>query len=221
MPLPGDSTSEVTATALEYLQEAEGLDLGHLAAMDAWPVTLPLTGVSLWQVHIIDRSSHESHIVCVNTLGEVVDGHALSREEEAARGALYGRLEPALYDALQERSDGEMVSVGIWLSDIDHQQIHREVLDRHPGLTMNGWAGLGGEALFDAIYQEMVQARAVAYAERASVLRNEIAGRGSPSTYASASAPLVFADLPRRTCSPSPSGRTWRRSTSPRSTSRS
>jgi hypothetical protein len=80
---------------------------------------LPLTGQEFYFGKVIDKKTGKAYGVAVDQNGAVVDYEALQAAEKAAYKAKYGKLQPALHDLLETVTEGERVTVGIWLRSGD------------------------------------------------------------------------------------------------------
>jgi len=100
----------VTAVAEGQNLRSEDLQVIYRTDMD-----LPLSGVRGERVKVIDRDVVNTYVVGVTEAGEVVDYAVLKDRERLLHRAKYGRLEPALYEELQQMDDADEVQVVVWL----------------------------------------------------------------------------------------------------------
>jgi hypothetical protein len=128
LPTPTPGLSPIAQRALAHVVRLYGPSAEDLVLEAEELVTLPLTEREYWWVLFMDPVAVETYRVAVDGAGELVDATALEQQERDAYRARYGKLDPALYDLLQE--DGEddaTIRVAIWLNDIDQQAIDRQI----------------------------------------------------------------------------------------------
>jgi serine protease AprX len=77
--------------------------------------TFPLTGITLYQVRVFDSETGKFYRTVVDQDGFTKDLEAVRLAEREAHDALYGRLEPTLYDSLELMTENETTLVSIWL----------------------------------------------------------------------------------------------------------
>ncbi|MBC7236327.1 MAG: S8 family serine peptidase [Chloroflexi bacterium] len=75
----------------------------------------PLTGRTLYHAKVTERVGQQTVAITLDEHGQTVDGEAAFQAEQQARRALYGKLEPSLYAALQNASEEAGFSICIWL----------------------------------------------------------------------------------------------------------
>ena len=115
----------------------------------------------------------------------------------------YVKLEPDLYDRLQQIDDEEKIKVGIWLTAIDSDAIEKTIIAKYPDLKlMRTKPALDADIdvdmeVYEKFYGELTEAKKEAYAAIEKPLLDQLKARGFEITYASRYAPLVFTVLPK------------------------
>lgn len=80
------------------------------------PINFPLLGISLYQVKVINQDTGHIYSIVVDDSGTSWDREDAFNAEREAYLALYGKLDPALYELLEEITSDETVRVAIWLN---------------------------------------------------------------------------------------------------------
>ncbi len=118
-PVPTPIPSEAALVAIAYIAEREGIPREVLLVDADRPTEYPNLGRCFQVVTLLDtRPDRGTYKLLVDLQsGEVVeDISGLLVEEEQARQARYGKLEPALYERLQGLGDGETLPAAIWIA---------------------------------------------------------------------------------------------------------
>ncbi|MCK4898940.1 MAG: S8/S53 family peptidase, partial [Anaerolineales bacterium] len=105
-------------------------------------ITYSLTGITLYQAKVIDKETGDIYGVVVDKGGITQSLEDAKRAERAAYDALYGNLDPALYDLLQDKTDDEPVTVAIWLEADELAPLERPDIDYQPAAVEAGDAEL-------------------------------------------------------------------------------
>lgn len=96
----------------------------EIAAFD--PIRFPLTGISLYQAKVINMDTGDIYSVVVDENGIYRELDDALKAERNAYEALYGNLNPALYELLKYLASDETVTVAIWLKGNDLAPLERQ-----------------------------------------------------------------------------------------------
>ncbi len=125
---------------LEIAAKSRGVSVEELELLNSAVVTLPLTKRSVTTGKIVLLRSDEVFATSMDENGEEVKLDSLRGEEDRAYAAKYGKLDPVLYDHLQNLRDGIPVKVAFWLNQVqnldtqdfrDGRDISSEEADRY------------------------------------------------------------------------------------------
>jgi hypothetical protein len=97
--------------AVKRVSQRDGIGADQLDLVSATKLTLPLQGVTGFQFKFVDTNSHDVHGVTLDANGNEVDLDKLLANEEQARAAKYGKLDPGLVDRLKTAGADEKVDV--------------------------------------------------------------------------------------------------------------
>ena len=199
-PTPTPPLSDRAQQALRYVSQTYNVPIEHLMFLIEAIGNYPLTGRTIWQGKILDRASHQVYMVGIDEAGQIVDPETIKQAEEDAAFQQYGKLEPALYDRLQTLGDEDRVKVSIWLSGVDEQQIMNSIAARYPEAKLLGHrpSKETDMGLYSQIEAEMMAAKKQAYLAIEGSVIAFLEARGFSVIGASQSAPLIFAELPKR-----------------------
>ncbi len=190
--------SPAAALAVAHVGETEGIDGARLEVRAEALIPRSLTGGDLTRVALADPSTAAKYIVYLDADGQVVDGESLLSEEQSAHEAKYGKLEPALYQALSA-AELDTVQVGVWMRDIDHRAVEDAVAAEDPEARFQD--GRPSPSLdretSDGVWREVMAASAKAYEVLQGDLADGVSAAGGNVLAASAVAPLVYAEVPR------------------------
>ena len=94
----------------------------------------------------------------------------------------YVKLEPDLYDRLQQIGDEEKIKVGIWLTPIDSDAIEKTIIAKYPNLKlMRTKPALDADIdmeVYEKFYGVLTEAKKEAYAAREKPLLDHLKARG-------------------------------------------
>lgn len=164
----------------------EGLTVIYRTGLD-----LPLSGVRGERVKIINSDASSTWLVAVTDRGEVKDYGELKTRERQLYRAKYGRLEPALYDELEQMEDTDELEVVLWLVS--------ESRDFTPRLN----AAPGSKERLPLAETQAVKAQGVLNGEayigalQAGFRKNVLDGRDLTVGYVSNRAPFLFVTTTR------------------------
>ncbi|MBN1297211.1 S8/S53 family peptidase [bacterium] len=160
----------------------EGLEVVYRTGLD-----LPLSAVHGERVKIIDGDATKTWTVAVTDRGDVLDYAGVTAQEREMFRGIYGRLEPALYDELQQMDEADELEVVIWLVS--------ESLEFTPRLD----AGRGSKERLTLAETQLLKEQGVLNGEayirglQAQFRDDVLAGRGDVSVgYVSHRAPFLF-----------------------------
>jgi hypothetical protein len=99
--------------------------------------SFPVSGQKLWAIKIRDFQLDRVHGVYMQG-GNIVDINEVGAREKEAYAKKYGKLEPDLYDYLQQMRLKEKVKVGIWLTAINSSEIEKTIIAKYSNLKLIG-----------------------------------------------------------------------------------
>ncbi|HMN30963.1 MAG TPA: S8 family serine peptidase, partial [Caldilineaceae bacterium] len=140
LPTPTPVLSPEAEVALQSVAEQAGIPRDQLTFGSEEQVTFPLLGRSYIYVTVhydsIDGFKLFSVLVDPATRAVEPDYNAVRAAEEAAYRAKYGKLDPALYDRLQQVDDEALLPVVVWVAHTSEERsqeaIVAEVVARYP-----------------------------------------------------------------------------------------
>jgi hypothetical protein len=106
--------SDLATRAREYVAGNQGIPVDQLEVATTTRTRLPLTGANLIDFKVMARDGRSFGVSFDVMTEQVVDSAAAAQQEQQARVAKYGVLEPALYEQLQN-SPGSRIPVGVWV----------------------------------------------------------------------------------------------------------
>lgn len=110
--------ADVVLTDYEILQQvthARNLDINEYQVIYRAELMLPLSGITGERVKVINQDATETIVTAVTSDGKVVDYQDLKNQERKLHQAKYGRLDPLLYDELQQLDSADELQVVVWL----------------------------------------------------------------------------------------------------------
>jgi Subtilase family len=120
-------------------------------------VRLPVTQQTLDVTKVRDEATGQIEVVAHNAQGQVVDLNAAQAQEDAARGARYGKLDPALADSLNGLGPAKTTPVSIWLNIADPPTVRTGDLSADLA-AVEGYIAAGRQGVLDELGQLGVQA---------------------------------------------------------------
>ena len=219
-PLPFDSSlptptpiplSEEAQVALQYVVEREGIPLDKLEVAGEESLPFPLLGRTYAYVTILHTQSNGTQIfsLLIDPITKAVepDFNAVRHAEQAAHRAIYGKLEPALYERLQKISDDEVVLVAIWLVHTDVERSYEEIVStigtRYPeaaeAYAASGVLWAVDDPELSAVIQQEYERLVTENTDlRVQPVIDWLKAEGYEATSIS-SMPVVYTKLPKRT----------------------
>lgn len=111
---PTSSPSSEAQRALMYVSQRENIPIENLLVANEFPRTMPLLGRSFQAVTVLDRIGGSFFQVMVDRNSKQVEDWAVIKaDHERAYAARNGKLQPDLYDRLQQLQDTDVVTVTI------------------------------------------------------------------------------------------------------------
>jgi hypothetical protein len=92
------------------------LSTADVTVLSQTTIRMPVTQQTLDVTKVRDEATGQIQVVAHNTQGQVVDLNAAQAQEDAARQARYGKLDPALADRLNGVGPANTTPVSIWLN---------------------------------------------------------------------------------------------------------
>jgi hypothetical protein len=131
---PAQELTETDKRLLEIVSKNSGVAMEDLELVNSVPVRLPLTrqAATTAKIRLRKEEAEELFTASIDRYGKEVDINALKREEERAYISTYGKLDPALYNALKQSTVDRNFKVAFWLStgeDLDEQDIRSKYKD--------------------------------------------------------------------------------------------
>ena len=198
-----DNQTSNSEKALQYTTQTYGTPEEQLEIVNIAEATFPVSGQKLWAAKIRDYKLDKIYGVYIDENGNIVDIKKVEAREREAYANKYGKLEPDLYDRLQQIDDEEKIKVGIWLTAIDSDAIEKTIIAKYPDLKlMRTKPALDADIdvdmeVYEKFYGELTEAKKEAYAAREKTLLDHLKARGFEITYTSRYAPLVYTVLPK------------------------
>jgi len=108
-----------------------GLSLGVIFFVQAWAAAerlgagrvvdrvvqeFPVSGIKLEVLKVVDPATGQGYLVCTDMQGKRRDLESVAAEEETAKVAKYGKIDPRLHDNLSQMREEEKLPVSIWLN---------------------------------------------------------------------------------------------------------
>lgn len=125
--------------ARQHVSEQTGIPVADLLVVNDRTVTYPLLGRSFRLVTVFDTGTPDGqeHILMIDpTDGAFVDIDTMDAAEEKAAQEKYGKLEPALYERLQEIGEEELLPVAFWFTagpdSLSREEINNILVSRYP-----------------------------------------------------------------------------------------
>jgi len=112
--------------ALRYVSEKYGVPIDQLDVAYSADLTLPTTGVILWDAKVINVYNGDAYSVTLDSSNEVVDKDEFVDLEAKAYNKMYGKKDKDLYDHLQGIEAKGKVTVWIWYKS-DIERLDREI----------------------------------------------------------------------------------------------
>lgn len=103
-------------TALSAAAQQSGLPVEEMAVQNSTAVTLPLTGVLVYNFKIVHELTDSTFDISVDEFGALVDLSALIQAEDDAHDALYGPIDPGLHGQLTA-APGDLFEVEITVDE--------------------------------------------------------------------------------------------------------
>ncbi|MFP4393958.1 MAG: S8 family peptidase, partial [Anaerolineales bacterium] len=154
-------------------------------------------------VKVSVKDSDTVYGVALDEKGQVVDLEALRALEREAGRAKCGKFDPALCARMPALADDELVEVAIWLTDIDAEAIYDAVAVNYPA-SLQPEKGLSfdtGHPSYEKAFREAEERMIRAYKEREEPVLAFLESKAFKASYASTTAPIVFAELAKDTIS--------------------
>src|SRR5262245_31074987 len=108
------SEAALSETARQLIAERTGIPMNQLAIAEQTSSHLPLTNVNLADFKVVSSDGRIFTVSFDTATGQVVDAESAAQQEQQARTATYGILEPALYNHMQ-RNAAARIPVAIWV----------------------------------------------------------------------------------------------------------
>jgi hypothetical protein len=155
LPLVTASSNEgdLSKIALELIARRNNIPVENLEIVNSAPAEYPLLGKTVFDFKVADNRSGEMYGVALNANGTEANTQELDAAEQAAHFARYGRLEPALAEALTNAT-GEPIKVILWLKEPPYVGPERP--------DPNNAEALASEAQQEAFFQQVDGQRAAA-----------------------------------------------------------
>jgi len=125
-------------------------------------IRLPVTQRTLDVTKVRDEATGQIEVVAHNAQGQVVDLNAAQAQEDAARQARYGKLDPALADSLNGLGPAKTTPVSIWLNIADPPIVRTGDLSADLA-AVEGYIASGRQGVLDELGQLGVQASVPRY----------------------------------------------------------
>jgi len=199
--------------ALAFIAQREGIRVQKLAIVNEFRREAPLLGRTFQAVTILDTESDRFFQVLVDLKsGQVEERAAIEEAEEQHHRAKYGKLQPALYERLQQMREDEMITVTIWVvappgKSLSEQQdaAFATLAARYPeaqeAMERSGKPmDVDDPALAERIYEEYMQILNAETATRIQPLVEALKAQGFAVRTAKG-LPAVTATLPKRVIS--------------------
>ncbi|NMG83354.1 MAG: S8 family serine peptidase [Methanosarcinales archaeon] len=203
------NVSENAKKALKHIAKTQSISEEQLEIVNEGQATFPLTKEILWAGKLLDKKSGKVYGAYIDENGNIADFKKAKEKEDKTHKDKYGRLEPALYEKLQDMNSDDKIEVGIWLTPIDSEKIENDVLSRHPTVktikgriippkdkTENNGISTSEEA--KEVRDEIFEEKKKAYKAKEKPLIDALKKKGFDVDYASIAAPLVFANLTKK-----------------------
>jgi len=94
--------------------DAESLPYGKVVDRVVQP--FPLTGVTLEVLKVVDLATGKGYLIATDAQGKRRDLDQVVVEEQRARIALYGKLDPSLHEKLAQMKEQDKIPISIWLN---------------------------------------------------------------------------------------------------------
>ena len=139
-PEPTPVLSAEVEAAMRYFVTAEGVPREHLVYAGEETLDFPLLGRSFINVmafsDLVEDPRSFSVLIDSATLTAEPNFNSLRAAEDAAYQAKYGKLDPLIYDRLQNASDDTVLPVAIWVAGSSavrtQESIEAEIIARYP-----------------------------------------------------------------------------------------
>jgi len=201
--------SENAKKAMKHIAKTQNTSEDQLEVMSEVHVNFSLTKQKLWAEKVLDKKSGGIYGIYFDENGNIADFKKAKEEEDNAHKNKYGKLEPSLYEKLQEMNSDDKIKVGIWLTPIDSEKIENDVLSKHPNVkTFKGQItpskekpennGTSTSEEAKKIREGIFEEKKNAYKSKEKPLIDELKKKGFDIDYASIAAPLVFANLTKK-----------------------
>lgn len=157
----------------------------------------PLIGRRACFVKVNVKDSDTVYSVALDEQGQIVDLEELRALEREAGHSECGKFDPALCARIPTLTSNEQVEVAIWLEDIDVAAIYDAVAADYPASLQPG-KGLPFDVNhpdYEKAFREVEDRMSGANKEREEPVVAFLATEGFKASYASTTAPVVFAEL--------------------------
>jgi hypothetical protein len=215
-PLPTPNVTPTTTPPSEWAQQAlkfvaarHNIPLDKLLIVNEHERSFPLTGRKFRAFTVLDtrtsQSPSYSFLIDIATGKIEEDVAAVRAAEDAASSNKYGKLQPALYDRLQQVTDDTVLPIAIWLAPRSNQrtipQVYAELAARFPEAAQALAKGgkpfdVNDPALAERIQQAYDQLLAEDMSARTQPVIDWLKGKGFTVTNY-AGMPSVAARLPK------------------------
>ena len=100
----------VQGTLQSQVAMDHNLSPGRLQASDVVQLTFPTTGTVIYTAKLVDPETGATYQAAIDTEGKAVDANAVATQEEKAKVAKYGKIDPQLYDLMSKMESGAVLS---------------------------------------------------------------------------------------------------------------
>jgi len=201
--------SENAKKAFKHIVKTQGISEEQLEIVNEGHATFSLTKQKLWAGKVRDKKTGEIYGIYLDKNGNIADFKKAKEKENKAYKDKYGKLEPALYEKLQDMDSDDKIKVAIWLTPIDSEKIEKSVLSKRSNVkTFNGRIipskekpenkGISTSEEAKEIKDEIFAEKKKAYKAKEKPLIDELNKKGFDVGYASIAAPVVFANLTKK-----------------------
>lgn len=116
-PAAAQTAGRLASAALHQVAVEHGLDAANLSIASSARATYPLSKQIANTFKVIDAASGETYSVALDDSARVVEPLVLELTEKTANDALYGRIDPRLFDRLPSVTEGSAIAVAVWLAE--------------------------------------------------------------------------------------------------------
>jgi serine protease AprX len=147
-PIERNQTSLFLRHAVWLVANREGLDATDLVVVNETRASYPLLAQQGYAFKMVHVPTAELYGIELDSSGNEVDADGLEAAELFTEQQLYGKLEPALHDLLEQLGPDDLVPVDIWLRD-----------DGFAGVTRPLPSEIANEAFVDQIAATQIDMR--------------------------------------------------------------